>query len=149
MTFDQKHDRLPVGGRQFQPFEAPVRNRQAGRDRIVYRDRLSGIVEEDRQIEQLGLFQFTKDDSVARVPFGLGLEQGMQILDDLKSVLVDGEAMQRIAHGKRVNAPQLRQKHREQMQGVHGSQSVRGVGIRQYFLEKTPEIASLRQSVGQ
>ena len=65
--------------------------------------------------EQLGLFEFTQDHRVARVPFGLGQAQGMQILDDLKRVLIDSEAMQRIAHGERINASQFRQKNREQM----------------------------------
>src|ERR1700674_2760209 len=69
----------------------------------------------------------------------------MQIFDDLKRVFIDSEAMQRIAHGERINAFQLRQKHREKMQGMHGSQSFRRVRVRQYLLEKTPEIASLRQ----
>src|SRR6202030_868813 len=149
VMFDQKQHRLLVGGRQIQAFETRFRDRQAGRDRIVYGDSLSGIVEQDCKIEQLGLLEFMEDRRVPLVPFGLGLAEGMQIFDNLKGVLIDSEAMQRVAHGERINAFKLRQEYREQMQGVHGSESVRGVRIRQYFLEKTPEIAALRQLVRQ
>src|ERR1700737_2667319 len=73
----------------------------------------------------------------------------MQILNDLKRVLIDGEAMQRIAHGERIDATQLRQKHRKQMQRVHGAQSFRRVRIWKYVLEKSPEIVTLWQMCGQ
>src|SRR5580704_14747831 len=77
MMLNEKEHRFPVGRRKLQAFEALFRYLQAGRNMIEERDGLAGVMQQDREVEQLGLVQFTEDAGVAFVPFELGLPQAV------------------------------------------------------------------------
>ena len=106
------------------------------------RDGLAGVVQQDREIEQLGLVQLAEDAGVAFVPFELGLPQAVQIFDRLERVFIHRETMRNFAHGKRVNPLQLRQEQSQQMEGVHRAQRVRRMQFRQNIFQKPPKIAA-------
>ncbi len=109
---------------------------------ILQRDGLAGVVQQDREIEQLRLVQLAENSRVALVPFEFGLAQAVQIFNRLQRVFIHRETMRDIAHRQRVNPLQLRQEQRQQVQGVHGAQRVRRVRFRQNFFQKSPKVAA-------
>ena len=113
------------------------------------RDGFAGVVQQDREIEQLGLVQLAEYAGVAFVPFGFGLPQAVQNVDGLESVFIHREAMGNIADGERVNSLQLRQEKGQQMEGMHCVQRVRGMQFRQHIFQKQPKIGAAWRIRGQ
>jgi len=113
------------------------------------RDGLAGVVQQDREVEQLGLVQLAEDTGVAFVPFELGLPQTVQIFNGPERVFIHRETVRDLAHGKRVNPLQLRQEQSQQMEGVHRAQRVRRMQFRQNIFEKTPKNAATLKAGGQ
>ena len=63
----------------------------------------AGVVQQQSEIEQFGIFQFAEKFGIALIPFGLRLLQAMQAFDGEERMLIHGEAMIEIAHDQRVD----------------------------------------------
>ena len=149
MVLNQKEHGFPVRCGKFQALEALSGDCQAGRNVIHERDGLAGVVQQDRQIEQLGLVQLAEDAGVAFVPFGFGLPQAVQLFDGLEGVLVHRKTVRNIARRERVNPLQFRQKKSQETQRVHRAQRVRRMRFGQKIFQKPPKIAASRKAAGQ
>src|SRR5579859_1310950 len=109
MIRNQEENLGALLGIEIQTVHGAVGNLQAAFDVIASRDALSGVVQQKRQVEQFGIFQFAEQFPVSLIPLGLRLLQAMQALDCKERMFVDGEPVVKIAHDERVDELQLRQ----------------------------------------
>ncbi len=105
MALDQEEDRLAVGRIEVEARQACFCEFEARGHVMVDVGALARVVEQDGEIEQVGLLDLIEELGVALIPLRLRLSQGVEIFDRDEGVLVDGEAVRIIADHERIDAP--------------------------------------------
>src|SRR5271157_883957 len=98
-----------IDGIEIEAAGATVGELQAALNVIVTGDSFSRIMQQEREVKQFRLFEFTEQLGEALIPFRFRFFQTMQMFDREKRMFIDGIAMVKIAYDQRFNALQLRQ----------------------------------------
>ena len=145
MARHQISHRLAIHRIKIQPLRAAVGELHADLDVILARHGFTGIMQQQRQVKQFRLFEFTLQLGKALVPFRFRFFQTMQMFDCQKRMLIHRVAMVKIPHHQRLNPFQLRQQKSQEAKRVHGAQSVGRMGLQQRFLQVKPQLGAPRR----
>src|SRR6516162_7794245 len=85
------------------------------------------IVQQQREKEQVWALQLRQQLCIGFQPLDFLILEPMQDLDGEKAVLVDRVAMVQVAEYERINCLELGNGQRQQLERVHGAQSISGV----------------------
>ena len=99
---------------------------------------LAGVVHEQREQKQVEAVDFGQEPGETLFPLVMRLAEGVDVIDDEEGVLVDGVAMVGVADDERVDAMEFGDEQLEDSEGVHGAQSMGGVGADQNFAQAVP-----------
>ena len=119
MAADKEQNGFAIGRIELEARQHALGDINAGPHVVVGFRAFSDIVEKQRKVEQVGLFEFLQKFGVALIPFGLRLAQCMEIVDRYKRVFIDREAMRIIANYQRIDFPKFRKQERQQAQRMH------------------------------
>ena len=103
MALDEKQHCFAIWLVQVQPSERAFGDFHTGANMICGFRAFANVMQKQRKIEQVRLFDLVQKFCVALIPFGLGLPKRMQVVDRHESVLVHRKAMRVIAHHQRIN----------------------------------------------
>ena len=81
VALDQKEHRFAVGRIQFEPLQASFGDFHAAGTWLSRLRALARVMQQQREIEQVGLLEFVEQFRIALVPFRLRLAQRVQIFD--------------------------------------------------------------------
>ena len=143
MQADELEDGLALFGVEVEAGEEAVGELDALAGVFAGAAALAGVVEQQREQEEIEAVDFRQQLRKAVFVVVRGLAQAVDVVDGEEGVLVDGVAVVAVADDEGVDAVELGDEHLQHAESVHGAKSVGRVGAEQDFAQGVPEIGAL------
>ena len=142
MEADELEDGLALLGVEVQPGEEGVGQLDALAGMLAGAAGLAGVVKQQGEQEEVEAVDLRQQLGQALFVVVGGLAQAVDVVDGEEGVLVDGVAVIAVANDQGVDAVELGDEHFQNAEGVHGSQSMCGMGAEQDFAQGVPQVGA-------